>query len=386
MNAYRRHSLIGAALVVCLLVAGMLLGCGTAQPPVVTGQQTPHAQANEQARSDAASGEPSPMPKSQYDPERGDYSLISVAPLPLDLELQKLTRAFKDWSATKRLAVRRAISADEAYTLVHFAKRCAVLALRERSALRCEDGLTALSMLDETRIDPMDAAWALGFVSYAITATGAERNKLVVRAASLATPGMAELLVAAKEPVELSELGYVEVRTSEGVGLIQTGGRARYEPTFDMNGLALKLALTLTRGRYVAEPALAEELPPVWFAKDHRSAAEKLLRQARAVVRIMGRLRKEAYADPAAQMFIQWVVEMPTERAANALVSFVGDGKTLDGRFCLGVASGRLFSLLVAGSFREGVAPFESPETLAPLGREAQALLKQAASLAPRPP
>src|SRR5258706_272422 len=59
------------------------------------------------------------------------------------------------------------------------------------------------------------------------------------------------------------------------------------------------------------------------------------------------------------QQFTEWVVEMPADREASALEGYVGDGSD-SGRFSVGTASGRLFALLVAGSFMEGIEPFES--------------------------
>ena len=70
---------------------------------------------------------------------------------------------------------------------------------------------------------------------------------------------------------------------------------------------------------------------------------------------------------------------MPTAEQANTLGTYVGVNTRLGGRFVIGVASGRLFSLLVAGSSMEGVAPFESPESLASLANDTRALLQEAA-------
>ena len=167
---------------------------------------------------------------------------------------------------------------DEQHTLLHFAKRSSVLALREKSIGRCEDGLLALAMIDETRIDPRDGAWTVGLLAHAIDATAADRERLVIEVASLATPGMGKILRRATERSQLSEWGYTQIQTENGgVGLVQSGF-ASYEPTLDMSGLALRLAGNLQRGRYIADPELAVEVPPVWFAKIHRENAGHLLK------------------------------------------------------------------------------------------------------------
>ena len=120
---------------------------------IVLGRELAAARDNEAARLASGGDGASPMPKGDYDQEKGDHDLTSVVESPLDNELQALVRAFASWSSDKRAQARRRISMDEQYTLVHFAKRSSVLALGEKSAARCEDGLPALAMIDETRID-----------------------------------------------------------------------------------------------------------------------------------------------------------------------------------------------------------------------------------------
>jgi hypothetical protein len=346
---------------------------------IVLGQQVADARANEAARLASGNVGPSPMPSGEYDQEAGDYDFASVTERPLDRELRALVRTFKAWSPERRAESRHGISIDEQYTLIHFAKRSSILALREKSIGRCEDGLLALAMIDETRIDPRDGAWAVGLLAHAIDATAADRERLVNEVASLATPGMGAIVRRATERSQLSEWGYTQIRTENGgVGLVQSGF-ASYEPTLDMNGLALRLAANLQRGRYIAEPELAAEVPPVWFAKPHRANAEQLLKRARAGISVKGTLRKTYTDKPFAQQFVQWVVEMPTAEEATTLVEYVGVNTRLGGRFVTGVASGRLFSLLVAGSSMEGVDPFESPESLASLANEMRPLLQEAA-------
>jgi hypothetical protein len=247
--------------------------------------------------------------------------------------------------------------------------------MREKSTARCEDGLTALSMLDEQRIDARDAAWAVGVLDHAIRVAGADRANLLNAAASLASPGMAKLLDATRAPGALSDWGYAEVQTERGVGLIRSG-LAPYKPTRNMTLLAIKLAATLERGRYVADPEVASELPVVWFAKEHRGDAENLLKQSVATIAVNGTLRKNTTKAAGMQQFTEWVVEMPAEQDASALQSYVGDAAS--GRVSVGTASGRLFALLVAGSFMEGIAPFESKETLAVLAADARTLLAEA--------
>jgi hypothetical protein len=345
---------------------------------IVLGRQMAVAPANEAARLASGNSGPSPMPAGHYDQEGGDYDLVSVAERPLDRELQRVVRAFKTWAPERRAENRRRISMDEQYSLIQFAKRASVLALQEHSIARCEDGLLALAMIDETRIDYRDAVWAVGLLAHAIEATDADRDRLVDGAAAVATPRMAKILMRAKEHSVLSQLGYAEIRTETGnIGLVQSGSK-RYEPSFDMSRLALRLAANLQRGRYIAEPELAVAIPADGFDEVHRASAEQLLKEARAGICIHGTLRKAFTDKPRAQQFVQWVVEMPSAEEANALVGSVGKDTRRGGRLIIGVASARLFCLLVAGSVMEGVPSYESRESLVPIANETRVLLQEA--------
>ncbi len=149
-----------------------------------------------------------------------------------------------------------------------------------------------------------------------------------------------------------------------------------------MTGLAVRLAHWLARGRYRAEPSVAERVPSVWFARDDREAAARLLERARGGVAIHGTLRAGHGVDPAFQLFRIWVVEMPTEEDAALLSKYVGDGAPVSARFSIGIACGRLFAIIVGGSTREGTEPYETPETLRALAAELRPLLAEAVTAA----
>jgi len=343
---------------------------------LVLGLPMAEAWANERARLATSFATPSPMPADAYEVDRGDHNFISVEPLALDLKLQALVRRFAQGSAVERRGMTAALSLGELYTLLHFAKRCAVLAMKETATAWCEDGLVALAMIDETRIDWRDASIPAGLLSYAMAATSADRDVLVGRALSLSREGMRSVVESARVPRSLSDCMYLEVRADDGAwGLIETG-LARYEPTIAMTEVALQVARWLEGGRYAAAPVVAEQLPSVWFAKEHRQDVERLVQRAHAGILVRGTLRKEHGVDPQWQPFIVWVLEMENEREAALLNTYVGTGNPLDSRFAAGIARGPLFGILVAGSSCQGVAPFETQQSVAALAKEVGPILE----------
>jgi hypothetical protein len=232
-------------------------------------------------------------------------------------------------------------------------------------------------MIDEARIDPRDAAWAAGLLSHAIGATGADRAALVDRLQRLASAGMAAMLERVRQPEPLAEWGYAEIPTPDGPGLI-SAGFARYEPTLDLTGLALRVAAHLSRGRYTAAPEIAVEVPGIWFGKGQRQA-EALLKHARAAIAVRGTLRKGVVEEPSWQLLLAWIVEMPTADEAAALLGCVRSERRRDERFTVGLSSGRLFALFAAGSSAVGAQAFESPQTLRALAEQTRGLIDDAA-------
>jgi hypothetical protein len=283
--------MLWAVIVVAVVgVAAVMVFRSRSPKYILIGQQLADARRADETRLAKGPVGPSPMPSGAYDAERGESSLISVSVVPFDEELQALVRQFRGWDAEKREAVRRTISMDEQYTLIQFAKRSSVLALSEQSGERCTDGINALALIDETRIDSRDASWAAGLLSYAVSATKIDRRTAFERAVVLATPGMAQILRAASKSDRLSDWGYAVVTTERGIGLIQSGF-ASYQPTLELDKLGLRVAESLGQGRYVAAVEIAVEIPPVWFTKDRQENVAKALAHARGAVSVHGTLR-----------------------------------------------------------------------------------------------
>lgn len=346
---------------------------------VVLGQELADAKKAEASRIAKGPGGQSPMPPLQYNEESGDFNLESVNRLPIDEKLRIFTKAIREWEHDQREDARRKISMDEFYTLIHFAKRSAVIAISEGSTEPCENGLAALALIDETRIDQRDAAWAAGLLSYAVTATGGSRKALFDPAIVISTPGMGEILRGSAQSDDLSDWGFAEIRTDNGSRLIESDWAA-YEPTLALDEIALTIAGRLNEERYVAHPKIAVEVPGIWFAEEFRAAAQSALERARGAIAINGKLR-ESYSDEAgAQMFVHWLAELPSSSEAEQLVTYLGSGSHLSGRFAVGYSVRRLFGLLVAGSTVAGIDPYESQESLADLVKPLQSLIRNVVS------
>jgi hypothetical protein len=346
--------------------------------PVVLGLEMASAEAAERARLAAGGQDPSPLAGMAYSHEHGEFDLTTLVPSRLDSQIAELVEKWKQSGEVQRERLRRALTLDDNYTIIQFAKRQAVRSLSEPGTELCEQGLIALAMLDESRIDPRDASCAAGLLNH--TASRLRSPGVFDRATGFATPGMAALMCSAMGST-LQDWGYREWPSRSGVGFIRSSG-ARYEPTIDLVAVAQRIANEVLSERYViGDVEVATEVPAVWFAKERRESAARILGRSPGIVGNHGSLRTSV-APPIGQMLVIWVAELPSSAEGAQLVADVGDGDTLDGRFVVGTTAGRLFVLLVAGSCQQGVEPFESAATVKDLASHIQQCLGQSSDAA----
>jgi hypothetical protein len=121
--------------------------------PVVLGQQLADAQKYEQARLQMGNTPPSPLPQGDYEPRAGEWELLNPAPSDLDVQIRKACKTFTILPESERAKFTSAISMDEFYKLIEFARRAAVFALRNKDVQLLQDGLTAVTMIEAKRTD-----------------------------------------------------------------------------------------------------------------------------------------------------------------------------------------------------------------------------------------
>jgi hypothetical protein len=187
-----------------------------------------------------------------------DLTLIDPRPVALDDELRRLCATFRSRPA----GLRNTLTTNDFYVLLAFARRAAVFAMRERDAAWIADGLTAVAIVDDERIDPRELAPTLGLLHHAAKFIGADAGTLFADAARHATRSVAR---AFRQP---SFSGFEEIAT----GFV---GRDAYEyhPKHDLLQTALAIRALLERDRYrVEEVTLATSLPEVWFETPPRAA------------------------------------------------------------------------------------------------------------------
>ena len=255
--------------------------------------------------------------------------------------------------------VRSSLTMDDFYTLMTFARRCVLAALRNEDPGAAEAAFDALSAIDVERVDWRDVMVAASLASYAARRVGLGADEVLAGAVRRAEPQVAEILErAVTQDVDLAgDWGYREVRTADGPVLIESDGELAAEELLPV--LLAAAEAVEDDGMYeVTNAGVADELPAAWLDDTPEIAG------ARA--RLRGCV--EVHAEPPQVRFRDFLLvflaeaerERDAEVIAEAAVQAVGPGTAR-----LGIAVGRRCAVVIASSGVAGEPCVESPATLA---------------------
>ncbi len=274
---------------------------------------------------------------------------------------------------------------DDLYTVLRYARRAAVRALRagdeddQSGGQRGHGGhggqqiaaraVNALAAIDTDRVDARDLIWQAGLLAYAVRRTGGDVVAVFEAAAARADSQTAGHLreIGGRPPGELREWGFREVKTAGGIGLAQDDG-GRYQARDDLIDIAERIAAQIAAdGTWqLSEPAVGAQPQPVWLRVDRYPEPDPELDQARAeitgCVLVRGGM-ESAGSVMQAQHLMMFVAQTRTARAAEIIARAAGPGSgTWFAGF--GVAAGQLFAMLIARSVVTEVPPAETQQSL----------------------
>ena len=372
-----------------LLVVGLLVILGwvlrkRAHPkPYVIGEEMAQAQRAERARLANNKVGPSPLPSNlHYDRWLGDLDLSDPVRRPLDDELGSLCQRFASGDLLTRSRLRDSASMGDFYTLLSFSRRSAVFAMRDRRIEHVIDGLTAVSMIEPSRINFRDALGALSLLHHAARVIGASVDDLFGRSASLADPRMSELILGFLKRSDdqrdiRNSFGYSVVETKGGPGFVNWGSRS-YQPSYPLEQVGLALAQLVKRDKY--EPAsltLASDLPAFWLASVNDAELKRALASIRGAITINADLRPQEFPFEHHALLI-FLVEVDDETAAGSLFRLSEQKQARPKDFAMAAAKqGRLFCLVIARSIMAGKLSSETQASMQRLSRGIAEVLKE---------
>ncbi len=292
----------------------------------------------------------------------GEASLQRFRPSDTDARLREFVAAYREATNEGRKSARDALTMDDFYTLLTFARRSTVAALRERDPTILRNGIDALTTIDQRRVDPRDHAWAAALVAWASSRVGIDPQAALGEAAELGSPETAELLrrFADDPPDDLNDWGYRLVDGPDGPALVLDDG-AEYDPSVDLLRVATAIGAVFEADAYErAEVAVGSDLPDVWLRSGDPEAVARALATVRAGAKVHASLGPDAHRKPDEQSLMAFLVEVTDPASADVLAASAScpDGDAL------GVAAGQLCCVVIGHSFVMGTKPFETAGAL----------------------
>jgi hypothetical protein len=328
--------------------------------PVVLGAELAAARAAQRRHVPAG---PSPLAGVAYPPGSGE--LWRWVERDEDATVAEFLRSYAAAGGPARVAARSSLDMDDLYTLLLFARRRALAALRTGDAGAVGDAFDALSAIDVERVDWRDAAVVAVLATFAAQHVG-DPSELAGAAVSRAADDMAEMLaeIAGSAPVELAEdAGYRLVDTGSGPVLLEDD-LEDYEPGRDLIPLALELARRVeAEGSYEVDSVeVATEVAGIWVGADADDAV------AQALVGVSGCVSLHAHPGAGDRALRHFLLGYLAEAATAQDAATIAAGTARGGRAgaeVTGVAVDRWFAVLVAACTVAGEPSVEDAASLA---------------------
>jgi hypothetical protein len=330
---------------------------------VVLGREMAQAVGAEQRHRSGADGKPSPLDGVAYDVTTGALDMHRFVESPVDQFLSALVIAAREMSPDEVAGVRSALRMTDLYTLLAFVRRCALASVSGRPSPSVHEGVLALVLVVQTRVDWRDLADAAELLAWALSKAGLDHGA-ELRAASAA-------LRIGLEPAVESVAGRAANQLEPSQRLVQTPlGPAfadtyfeRYEPTVDLVGLAFAVQDVVEADAYHVRGLTVEtDLPDVWLTSSDGLDSSRALEGVVAGVTLNCALSPTLSDAADKQQLSVFLVEAADDESASILAAAAVSTESHE---AIGVAIGRTCCIIVARSFVAGVTPYEPPGALA---------------------
>lgn len=305
----------------------------------------------------------SPLAGVSYDGWLGELDRYRLVASPTDQVIERFAERYSALDAGERARQRSELTIDDFYTLLTFAQRRVLIALRSGDARANEavlrDGLRALPAIDCDRVDWRDLSATISLLSWALVRAGLDAAGELRKTAERAEPKTAVLLSKrAQHPrVDLCEtVGEQCVITPSGPSLFGDDGEP-FDPSIDLVALALGVQRAIeTDHRYrIRTITLGSSLPGAWLENPTTAEITSALTTLRACVTLSGQLDPRI-ADANTQQLTIFLAQSATATDANVIASAAQPTR---GHEALGIAAGPVVCVLGARSFVKGVASYE---------------------------
>jgi len=319
----------------------------------------------------------SPLAGVAYDPWSGALDLHRFVESPVDTAVGEFAASCEKLGTEAEAGeVRAALSMDDFYTLLAFARRAALASLQGRSSPSLHHGLVALTAIDQERVDLRDVSVAAELLAWAMARAGVDHAIEFQTASRRCEPGVADTLshIANRSANELEPGMWRPVQTAAGPILAEDYFE-RFEPAIDLIGIAIAVRDVIEADAYrVSSLTVATELPSVWLTPTDPGAIERALERVRACVSVRGELDPTAASTARDQQLLVFLAEAGSTDDARLIA---GAAVPAESHKALGLADGSVCCVVIANSIVAGVPAFERDGSLERFEEPLRSVLEQ---------
>ncbi len=257
------------------------------------------------------------------------------------------------------------LSERACYTLLTYARRCVLRALRTKDPAAALGAFAALSAVSLDHVDPRDLAVAAALAGHGARRVGLDPRQVLDGPVTRAEPAVASMLSGAATSTSGTG-GFHELRTRTGPVLIAAGGPVAGAVALLRTALAIAAAVE-DDGRYGVTGVGTELfLPAVWLAETPAAVA------ARGNIKRVASVMAEPL-DSSTHLLLTFVVAADTEATARTIAGAAR--QDLDGAVIFAVAAGTRCAVVIGRTAVHGAAPIEDAGSLARLTEPVRAAL-----------
>jgi hypothetical protein len=285
---------------------------------------------------------------------------------------------FQRLDVASRDRFRASLSQNDFYTLITFARRCALAAIRTGESAKVRSALAALSAVDLVRVDWRDVVVAAALVCYVGQRLEMDPAEGVGNAVMMAQTPVGEVLTrASSHRVDLAKAcGLREVETSTGrVFIDQEGAPFTAGPDLVRRGLSVAAMLEADRYRVTRlASSSGNQMHRVWLRPAANSTTEQAVGALAGCLTVRAEPRVERVSAISVQFLLVLLAEAGTAAEA-AVIAEAANAQVRTATVELGVAVRRRCAVLIARSAMPGVACPEDAVSLARFHDRIAALL-----------
>jgi hypothetical protein len=338
------------------------------EEPFVLGAQLAAAGEREAEHRRTHSGE-SPLQDVSY--REDEFRLWRWVDAPADSSVARFVERYRALTADDRTTTRARLRQQDFYTLIMFAKRTALAAVRTGDGALVPSAYDALSAIELDRVDWRDVSWAAAVVGHAAQRLGRPVGTLTAGPASRAHPDTAALLTdLAGQRIDLARSwGLCEVDLGDGPVFLD----AEHVPRTSDVGLAGKavvLADAFEADRYtVTGVTVDRDIPAIWL-NGHQPGGML------GCASVSAHLRDSSEPPMKRDTLLAFVVRTRTPAQAAAIAAAANAGsESSTTRFTLTATEDRLCVLLFARSVVMGRRSVEDHASLMRFDHRLRALV-----------